>query len=313
MTKSCNPSRDGYYFKCVISDGNGNKNKNETDEYGVLIDFLVIVGDNYSKKYKYGETVSVGELWGFNGIDLSYQWECSKDGGQTWNDSSLKGNKTSILSLKATNSRDGYMFRCRVTSGAKTEYSPIWTIYVDPIGISKQPKVTRKLEGENAVFSVEALGDDLTYQWQASKDFGRTWTNSALKGNKTNELTVSATLGRSGYLYRCILTDKHGNKKSSNGVVFYVSEKLITTQPVAKSVSAGTTAKFTVKAKAGSTYQWQVSTDNGKNWKNSGMTGNKTSTLKVSATTARNGYMFRCVVKNNNFTETSKAVKLTVK
>lgn len=304
-------SRYGYFFKCVISDSDGNVR--ESGSCGIRIDFLGVMCKDYELNVKNGETVTLSFGDSF-GLELSYQWECSKDGGKTWVNSSLKGNKTPELTVTGTPSRDGYMYRYKLTNGSgKIAYSSVVTLHVDPITVTKQPKVTRKLEGETAVFSVEALGDDLTYQWQASKDFGKTWTNSALKGNKTNELTVSATLGRSGYLYRCILTDKHGNKKSSNGVVFYVSEKLITTQPAAKSVSEGTTAKFTVKAKAGSSYQWQVSTDNGKTWKNSGMTGNKTATLKVSATTARNGYMFRCVVKNNNFTETSKAVKLTVK
>jgi len=61
-------------------------------------------------------------------------------------------------------------------------------------------------------------------------------------------------------------------------------------------------------------YQWQVSTDGGKTFKNSGLTGNKTATLTVAATVGRNNYRFRCVITDaEDNSVISDAVKLTVK
>jgi hypothetical protein len=63
---------------------------------------------------------------------------------------------------------------------------------------------------------------------------------------------------------------------------------------------------------AGLTYQWQYYT--GSNWVDSGLAGNKTATLSVGATTARNGQKYRCLITDaNGVTTTSSAATLTVK
>ena len=49
-----------------------------------------------------------------DGKVLGFQWQVSKDGGNTWGISDLSGNKTATLSLQATESRNNYQFRCTV-------------------------------------------------------------------------------------------------------------------------------------------------------------------------------------------------------
>lgn len=90
---------------------------------------------------------------------------------------------------------------------------------------------------------------------------------------------------------------------------------VITAQPKSVSAAAGATAKFTVAATGATSYQWQWSPDNGTTWKNStsATTGYNKATLQVSATTARNGYKYRCIVTNSIGSTTSAAVTLTVK
>ena len=71
----------------------------------------------------------------------------------------------------------------------------------------------------------------------------------------------------------------------------------VTLQPISKNVKAGTTAKFAVKVTGeGLTYQWQYRTSSKDSWKNASATGNKTATLSVPATAARNGYQYRCKI-----------------
>lgn len=94
----------------------------------------------------------------------------------------------------------------------------------------------------------------------------------------------------------------------------------ITTQPSNASVTAGSTAKFTVAATGDGTltYQWQVSTDEGNTWSDvsGGKDGNTNSYTTDTATMAMNGYKYRCVVNNSVNAEgtavTSSAATLTV-
>ncbi|MBQ3940964.1 MAG: immunoglobulin domain-containing protein, partial [Oscillospiraceae bacterium] len=69
----------------------------------------------------------------------------------------------------------------------------------------------------------------------------------------------------------------------------------ITTQPKTVTVSAGTTATFSVAA-AGSalTYRWQYAT--GSIWRNSSLPGCDTASISVEATAARDGQKYRCIV-----------------
>ena len=72
----------------------------------------------------------------------------------------------------------------------------------------------------------------------------------------------------------------------------------ITSQPTDKTVTAGSTATFTVQANGRGilNYQWQSRKDANSAWANSGQSGAKTSTLSVAATPGLDGWQFRCIV-----------------
>lgn len=70
--------------------------------------------------------------------------------------------------------------------------------------------------GSTAQFSVAAYGS-VTYQWQYRAPNGTKWANTSLTGNKTATLSVSATAGRNGYSYRCVL----------NGTIKTVPHRLV--------------------------------------------------------------------------------------
>ena len=77
-----------------------------------------------------------------------------------------------------------------------------------------------------------------------------------------------------------------------------------------------TPLQFSIKASGdGLTYQWQLAYAGSDNWKNVPVSfaGGKTDTLTVTATEERNGYKFRCIVKDDkNNSVTSSAATLTV-
>ncbi len=111
------------------------------------------------------------------------------------------------------------------------------------------------------------------------------------------------------------MTDTNGKTVFSGAAKLTVKPK-ITSQPKTVTTVAGTTASFKVKAAGdGLTYQWQWRTSSSGNWKNcTGATeGYNTATLRVSATTARHGYQYRCRVKNSSGNAAyTKAVTLNV-
>lgn len=58
--------------------------------------------------------------------------------------------------------------------------------------------------GENAIFSVRVLGDNLTYKWEML--YGSDWIYPNFSGRDTAQMTVPATTARNGYRFRCTIT-----------------------------------------------------------------------------------------------------------
>ncbi|WP_242946133.1 InlB B-repeat-containing protein [Anaerostipes sp. 992a] len=272
-------------------------------------------------------TGTVGETASFiieaEGNGLRYQWQFSSDKGSTWKNSSQNGNKTDTIKVPITEARNGQQYRCvvtdengnSVTSGAASLI--IGKASEGPM-ITGQPEDYTGAVGDTAVFTVTATGEGLKYQWQYSNDKGATWKNSSQSGNKTATIKVPITEARNGQQYRCMVTDVNGNKVTSDVATLIVGTAsegpVITGQPVNYTGEVGKTATFTVTATGEELkYQWQYSNDKGATWKNSSQSGNKTATIKVPITEARNGQQYRCVVTDaNGSSVTSEAAKLIV-
>lgn len=81
---------------------------------------------------------------------------------------------------------------------------------VDCIGasITSQPQAAVACANSTATFTVSALGQDLTYQWQVSSNNGQTWSNASgvnYSGVNTNTLTVNTLSIMDNYLFRVIV------------------------------------------------------------------------------------------------------------
>ena len=252
-----------------------------------------------------------------SGSGLSYQWQYKAPGTSEWHDSGMTGAKTATLSVTATAARNGQQYRCVVKNGAgsATSSAAKLTVRYKPV-IKTQPQDVTAAYGDTAVFTVQALGGNLTYQWQYKTPNGSTWKDSSLSGAKTATLRVVAEKARSGQQYRCVVTNALGSTTSEPAKLLAAAtvQPAIRTQPKNVSTTAGQTVQFTVKATGGSlSYQWQFKAPGTDTWYNSGMEGAKTATLTVPATAARNGQQYRCVVKNASGSVVSDAAKLTVK
>lgn len=77
---------------------------------------------------------SVGERVDFSvvvsGKDISYQWEYTRDDGETWSNSTYLSGKTANIHFNAASNFNGVIYRCRITSGGTTIISNTATLTV---------------------------------------------------------------------------------------------------------------------------------------------------------------------------------------
>ena len=84
---------------------------------------------------------------------------------------------------------------------------------------------------------------------------------------------------------------------SEEATLTIVDTPAITVQPEDMEAAIGTVVHFSITATGnGLAYQWQYQAPGKTTWTNSSLSGNKTARLRVTATAARNGGKYRCVV-----------------
>lgn len=301
---------NGRRFRCVITNEVGEV----ISEEAVLTTLPVISAQPKNAAGSVGSDVTF-TLKSRSSV-AAYQWQISTDGGINWKKSGADGCDTTSLKVNIkTGAYNGYMFRCKVTNGTWVEYTNPVKITVTPAVVVEPTDVT-EYYGNLVKLYVKASGTDPQYQWEVKTASGR-WINSSSAGNNTNIIRFTATSTTNGREFRCKITDNGYTRYSK--VVKLTTKSNILTQPKAVTVAKGGTAKFSIKATGTEgelSYNWQFSTDNGKTWsyvKISG-SGYDTAALTLSKVqTNKNGYLYRCRVKNRTVITYSDSVKLTVK
>ena len=307
-------TRDGQKYRCVITDKDNNKLVSDTAMIIVDKPASVITTQPVDFTGTVGATAvfSVETAEG----DYSYQWQYSKD-GITWKNSNSAGYNTASMSVKITEARAGQMYRCVIKGADIKETSEVAKIILaepQQITISTQPQNYEGALGENAVFTVAAEGEGLTYQWQYSKD-GATWRNSSSNGYNTASLSVEITEKRDGQQYRCVVSDGRTKVTSDAASVILVKQVepvepaiVITKQPEDCYVYEGEDAVFSVEATgADLNYSWEMVMDG----KRTGLTPTDevTSTHISSVTLKYDKAVVRCKItdKDDNYVYTEDA------
>ena len=203
-----NSTRDGYLYRCKITDSNGYVLYTEPAEL-ILVPIII---DRQPEDF-YGD---IGEAVSFSceahGTDLTYKWQVSTNGGRSWNSSGADGSTTNtIYGWSVTNARYGYMYRCKITdSSGNVVYTDPAAIIPKQLVITKHPENFAGTLGNTMLFSIEAKGSGLSYQWQFSTD-GSSWYSSHVSGYNTPTLQLVQEDKHNGYYYRCKVTDSSGN------------------------------------------------------------------------------------------------------
>ena len=240
------------------------------------------------------------------GEGMTYQWQEEVNGAWT-PVSSATGTK---LTVTASPEKNGRRYRCVVKNRLGTEVtSSAATLTVTGApAITLQPQDVFTEDGKDAVFSVAATGEGMTYQWQ--EEVNGAWT--PVSGATGTTLTVTASPEKNGRRYRCVVKNRLGTEVTSTPATLTVTgAPAITLQPKSLSVAVGQDASFTIEATGyDMRYQWQVRTENGFVGCPDGQT--PTLTLKERKL-ADDGSVYRCVVRSGFGTElVSDEVTLSV-
>ena len=179
-----------------------------------------------------------------------------------------------------------------------------------PPVLSAQP-VSKCVGADRSVsFTVSATGEGLTYQWYVIKKASD--GPIKLAGKTDAKLTITAKKSMAGYKFFCVVTGKGGVLYSKTATLGIIVPPVINGQPRSASARAGERVTFKVKATGTNLkYQWYYQKPGKSTWLI--VSKGTTAALSLTAKTEKDGYKFRCLVKNGGGAVYTKSVRLTVK
>ena len=240
---------------------------------------------------------------------ITYQWQQSPNGTDTWTNATGAGATTNTYTPSSTVAGTTY-YRVLVNaanSGCDQVISNTASAIISPdVSITTQPTdVSECIGGSNTMTVVVTGGSGaVTYQWQQSPNGTNSWTNATGAGATTSVYTPSSAVAGTTY-YRVLVNAANSgcDQAVSNNATAIISPDLtVTTQPTNIVECVGGTQTMTVSVSGGSgaiTYQWQSSPDGTTNWANATGAGATTTTYTPSSATPGTTY-YRVLVNAAN-------------
>ncbi|MCR5368086.1 hypothetical protein [Eubacterium sp.] len=256
--------------------------------------------------------------------NLKYQWMYSKDGGATWDYSTCQGNKTNSIKVIVKCAYDKEIkYRCKVYNSNEAVYTRGMSISGSSLIGGGANYGIEHPSGVKSHIKLEVdVPEETKYEWQVSKDDGKTWKKSKYK----HVLEEDTSFG--GDALCCIeyvmRTDMDGweyrLKATRNGVTEYSKPYKL---KLLKRKVFGTGAEFygdyislSIDGSYGDEFShviWQYF--DGKKWVNSKIKPDFDNgrTIEILATSKNNGKKYRAVVVMKNGTKHYDAEAYTLK
>ena len=282
----------GLVFYCIVNGCNNALNSNEVE---------IITGTQLSIiQEPISQTVCEGQPLNFN-ITVSgnpnFQWQINTSGNfvDIVDGAEFSGAQTNNLTISNANfSQDGFAVRCILTGGCfGAVISQLATITVrQSPNISLQPNDAQKCEGENVVFTVNATGSGIQYQWQMSTDNGVTFSplvnSPQISGATTGSLTFNSINSlQNGIILNCLISGICAPTVTSTNVVLTVTDlPIFVSQPQGTTACEGSSIQLSAQTQNSTGFQWLWSIDNGNTFSplnnGNGISGTNTNSLTVN-------------------------------
>ena len=247
------------------------------NEDAFLNDF---VGRNY---WLGASNVADGKTWEWiNGEELSYSRWASEEPNNSMDNDERGEHYLESGGEAGWNSAAGYMlypFVCEFDDATIAS-------------IAAQPQDQYVNNGEKAIVTLKATGDDLKYQWYLKNKTAKKFSKSSIVKDTYSVTMSDAVDGRQLY---CEVTDRYGNTVASDIVTLnkYIPLTIVK-QPVDSSVEIGEKAITKVEATGnGLTYQWYIKNRTATKFSKSSIVKD---TYSVTMSDAVDGRQLYCVV-----------------
>lgn len=211
MTKA----RNGREIYCVITDMWGDSVTTDTVTLTATQDKeLKITQQPENAEVKLGEVFS--PTIQAEGDEVKYQWYFINAGTDTVRKSGQRDNTYDDVMTKARNGREVY---CVVSDmwGNSVESDHVFLLGVPEreLAITVQPEDDIVAMDEKYCVAVEAVGDNVKYQWYFQNAGSSAWYKSSVKDNTYDDVMTKARNGRKVY---CVITDTLGNTVTTETV-----------------------------------------------------------------------------------------------
>ena len=209
------------------------------------------------------------------GVNISYQWQLSTDGGTSFNN--ISGANASTYTVNSvTVSMNNYRYRCIVSGCAPsvTSVDAILTVASSPT-VTTSPANVTVCTGANTSFTVIGSGTGIIYQWQLSTDGGSSFNNISGANNATLSLTA-VTTSMNNYRYRCVLSNACSTPVNSAAAILTVNAATaISAQPTSATICSGAVQNICVTATGTNlSYNWERSNSCAGPWTAVGINAN---------------------------------------
>lgn len=224
---------------------------------------------------------------------MTFQWQRLNSG--TWQN--ISGATSATLALSSVSSSDAGQYRCTVNNSVAKDTSASAIITVkDSVKIVSSPQNQTANEGDSVSFSINATGEDLSYEWIKN--------GQVLVANKAPTLSFASVKKLDAGTYSCRVYNDGSSVNCGNFTLSIDSPVVITQQPTSQSAYEGGSVTLSVEASGdpAPTVEWYF---------NNALVGNGFDLTLNYLTTDQAGE-YQCVVTNEVNQISCASVMVTV-